>query len=174
MCATAGGVAGALILFIINNVTARQELRRKHAEAGRSLITEMCDDIEAQNAFAIIDMEDGAEVTLKDKDHSADGAGESNDVKVTWEQALAALSDDKTVDAYARELMRAAFDGLFEVRAQEPMLSEYASTPDPTQRPRGRARGRSKNRNDSRVLAVTPRTQEGRSALRSPEACSQA
>jgi hypothetical protein len=124
MIATAGGVIGALILFFMNNRTARQELRRKHAEAGRSLLTEMCEDIEVQNAFAMIDMEDGSEVTLQEKKQAAADKDDSKDegqaqgarttsVKVTWEKALAALSGDKNVDAHAKVLVRAAFDALF-------------------------------------------------------------
>lgn len=97
MLATAGGVLGALVLFVINIVTARQELRRKHAEAGRSLLTEMCEDIESQNAFDIIDMEDGCAVALRDKELSVAEARGSKGVKVTWDQAIAALSSEQVV-----------------------------------------------------------------------------
>jgi hypothetical protein len=107
MIATGGGVLGALVLFWVNAYTNRKELRRRHAEAGRSLITEMCDDVEAQNAFRIIDMEDGATVTLTDKNDDACRP------TVSWDDALDALSANPKVDAGIRRLVREAFDALF-------------------------------------------------------------
>jgi len=105
MVATGGGVAGALIVFAINARTSREELRRKHAEAGRSLITEMCDDREAKNAFAILDMEDddGSLAVLRDETGKA--------VTVDWDTVVTALDDARI--ANTGQLVREAFDALF-------------------------------------------------------------
>ena len=103
MLATGLGVLGALILFGYNAVTARHELRRKHAESGRSLVTEMCEDREVKNAFALLDMEDDTEVALKD-----DAGGEH---ATKWETAIHAMRD--TEESEKAILVRPAFDALF-------------------------------------------------------------
>ena len=43
------------VVFGINARTSHRELMRRFAEAGRSLISEMCDDREVMNAFALLD-----------------------------------------------------------------------------------------------------------------------
>jgi hypothetical protein len=104
MFAAAGGVIGALVVFGTGAYTARQELRRKHAEVGRSLVTEMCDDPEAQNAFAMLDMEDDQKAKLKDGDKNIPHL-------VEWETVVGAIDDIKVAEK--EPLIREAFDSLF-------------------------------------------------------------
>lgn len=103
MLATALGVVGALVLFGYNAFTAREELRRKHAESGRSLVTEMCDDREVKNAFALLDMEDDTEVALKDEG--------GTEYATSWETAVLAMR--YTDESQKAKLVRPAFDALF-------------------------------------------------------------
>lgn len=103
MIATGGGVFGALVVFGVNSYTARQELRRKHAEAGRSLITEMTEDRESKNAFAMLDMEDGQKAFITDE--------EGNVASVAWETVVEAMNDIQKAED--EPLIRAAFDALF-------------------------------------------------------------
>jgi hypothetical protein len=103
--ATGGGVIGALVLFAFNNCTARQELRRKRAASGLKLISDMCDDRDVQNAFAILDMEEGEEVALRVRKQET--------VSVTWVAAMAALNGEARVSNKVRDTVREAFDDLF-------------------------------------------------------------
>ncbi len=101
---TGGGVIGGLALFLAKNLTARQELRRKRAASGRKLITDLCDDEDVQNAFTLLDMEDGETVNL--------AVPKEQPLPLTWEGALHLLTDDRS-DLRARNVVRDAFDALF-------------------------------------------------------------